>query len=567
MAHIRGSQADNALLSHLQHTMRTALYFSALDPSLIPVHLQTRRAQLLLEQPPLLVRVARWYARQGIDIPPEYTICRCHLQQPETWEHFKHCPLAQGGNHLATWTLENTIAQHAGWGPATPPVNEVWRLMRQPEIKEAVLRGAVPLQLYRVIADHTQNLGQQYVTCSSLPSRGRTHSYSTASRYTHRKHNKHPTTAAGIITSSSTTSMHSPGTSHTHGPVATARHLLSRRPERARPLPCRGPIVLQTIPLLRMPEGEAPHPRPGNPCGVCMEVNHKDGNPLLGHDLRCGGTEQLHWFCSPCITNLWPYPLCRRPHRLCTAPPPHETQDKDLTLQTLPTLVRQNVWNDAWGGDSPHVEWLDIPTNEDPATTPPHPPSRAPTWALPDPGRTPRFTSPNTNITTTRHGAVYPPIGNLPDSSGPVTPMNHNNYRTIVVSLTTRLPIAFGWLVEEAEWAMGIARGAHGGEWEEFFHRGSTMTPGATRRLMAAYLTWRGIPPPRSLRPLVQRAQQPHVPPPQPGTYGNAAVARMMARSTRPDGSSHSSRRTPTITTAPPRSRATTATRATNVRA
>ena len=26
--------------------------------------------------------------------------------------------------------------------------------MRQPEIKELVLRGAVPLQLYRVIADH-----------------------------------------------------------------------------------------------------------------------------------------------------------------------------------------------------------------------------------------------------------------------------------------------------------------------------------------------------------------------------------------------------------------------------
>ena len=96
MAHIRGSQADNALLSHLQHTMRTALYFSALDPSLIPVHLQTRRAQLLLKQLPLLDRVACWYARRGIDIPPEYTICPCHLQQPETWEHFKQCPLAQG---------------------------------------------------------------------------------------------------------------------------------------------------------------------------------------------------------------------------------------------------------------------------------------------------------------------------------------------------------------------------------------------------------------------------------------------------------------------------------------
>ena len=154
MAHIRGSQADNALMSHLQHTMRTALYFSALDPSLIPVHLQTRRAQLLLKKLRLLDRVAYWYARGGIDIPPEYTICPCHLQQPDTWEHFKHCPLAQGENHLATWTPENTIAQHAGWGPATSPASDVRRLMRQPEIKEVVLRGAVPLQLYRVVADH-----------------------------------------------------------------------------------------------------------------------------------------------------------------------------------------------------------------------------------------------------------------------------------------------------------------------------------------------------------------------------------------------------------------------------
>ena len=153
MAHIWGSQADSALLSRLQHTLRTALYFSALDPSLIPVHLQTRRAQVMLEQLPLLDRVARWYARRGIDILPEYTICPCHLQQPETWEHFKPCPLAQGANHLAMWTPENTIVQHAGWGPSTPPADEVRRLMRQPEIKESVLRGAVPLQLYRVVAD------------------------------------------------------------------------------------------------------------------------------------------------------------------------------------------------------------------------------------------------------------------------------------------------------------------------------------------------------------------------------------------------------------------------------
>ena len=154
MAHIRCSQADNTLMNHLQHKLQTVLYFSGLDASLLLVHLQTRRAQLLLEQLPLLDRVARWYGRRGIDIPPGYTICPCHLQQPEKWEYFKQCLLAQGGNHLATWTPEDTIANCAGWGPTTPPAIEVRRLMLQPEIKEAVLRGAVPLQHYRVIADH-----------------------------------------------------------------------------------------------------------------------------------------------------------------------------------------------------------------------------------------------------------------------------------------------------------------------------------------------------------------------------------------------------------------------------
>ena len=54
MAHIGGSHADNTLMNRLQHELQTALYSSALDPSLLPVHLQARRPQLLLEQlPPL----------------------------------------------------------------------------------------------------------------------------------------------------------------------------------------------------------------------------------------------------------------------------------------------------------------------------------------------------------------------------------------------------------------------------------------------------------------------------------------------------------------------------------
>ena len=189
-----------------------------------------------------------------------------------------------------------------------------------------------------------------------------------------------------------------------------------------------------------MPEGEAPHPRPGNPCGVCMEVNDEDGNPLRGHDLGCGGTEQLHWFCSPCIANLWSCPLCRRPHRLCTAPPPRGTQDEDITLQTLRTLIRQNVWNDGAREDSPDVEWLDVLIDEDPATPPPRPPWRAPTWALRDLGADPTIYVPDYEHYDDAPRGSLPPIGNLRDSWGPVTPMNHNNYRTIVVTLTNLPP-------------------------------------------------------------------------------------------------------------------------------
>ena len=87
MAHIRGSHADNTLMTRLQQELQTTLYYSVLDQSLLPVHLQKRPSQLLLQQLPLLNRVARWYSRKGVDIPPEYTICPCHMHTPETWDH------------------------------------------------------------------------------------------------------------------------------------------------------------------------------------------------------------------------------------------------------------------------------------------------------------------------------------------------------------------------------------------------------------------------------------------------------------------------------------------------
>ena len=114
--------------------------------------------------------------------------------------------------------------------------------------------------------------------------------------------------------------------------------------------------------------------------------------------------------------------------------------------------------------DSPNVEWLDVLTDEDPVTPPPRPPWCAPTWALPDPGADPRIYVPDHEHYDDAPRGSLPPIGNLPDSWGYVTPTNLNNYRTFFVTLTTRLPFAFGSLVGDAEWAMGVARGARGAE-------------------------------------------------------------------------------------------------------
>ena len=230
MAHIRGSQDDNTFMNQLQHKLQTALYFSALDPSLLAVHIQTQRAQLLLEQLPLLDRVARWYGLRGIYISLEYTVCPCHLQQPETMEHFNQCPLAQGGHHLATRTPEDTIARHAGWGPTAPPTNEARRLMQQPDIKEAVFRGTAPLQLYRVTDDHAPKPKATVRHIQLTASRERTHSYSTASSCTHRKYNEPPTTAVCITTSSFITNTRSPATNHTPGHMATTGKLPPHHP-------------------------------------------------------------------------------------------------------------------------------------------------------------------------------------------------------------------------------------------------------------------------------------------------------------------------------------------------
>ena len=250
--------------------------------------------------------------------------------------------------------------------------------MRQPEIKEAVLRGAVRLQLYRVTADHApepkatvrhmqlttvkradaqlQHRVQVYAQETQQTSHDRRMYYNLLIHYQHVQPSDRPHTRAH----------------GNHRETATAPPTTPHCTE-ARALPYSDLIIPRTIPLLRMPDSEAPHPRPGNPCGVCCEVLNENGALLLGHDLGCGGAEQLHWFCSRCIGHFHACPLCRRLHPLWTAPPPRETKSDDLTLHTMRTLIAQNVWaHDA--GDSPDVEWLDVLSDEDPATPLPRPP-------------------------------------------------------------------------------------------------------------------------------------------------------------------------------------------------
>ena len=107
------------------------------------------------------------------------------------------------------------------------------------------------------------------------------------------------------------------------------------------------------------------------------------------------------------------------------------------------------------------------------------------------------------------------------------SPMNIDNYMAATLALTTRLPLAFGWLVGDAEAAMGIILGALSQKWGEISCRSGGLCPGdTTQRLIAPWMTWRQSPVPSWLRPMAEGANQPFVPSPRRGTYGNAAVAR-----------------------------------------
>ena len=170
--------------------------------------------------------------------------------------------------------------------------------------------------------------------------------------------------------------------------------------------------------------------------------------------------------------------------------PPHfadsRTPSAQLRRHTLRTLIARNVWAppDTDEGDSPDVTWLDVLGEEDPAAPPARPSWGAQTWALPDGEEDPTIWVPDYEHYSGMPQGGLRLVGNLPDSWGPVGPMNRDSWRATVLTLTTRLPFSFGRLVGDVEWATGVVPGAHGHEWADFFRRSRGMVEGAPKRLM-----------------------------------------------------------------------------------
>ena len=118
---IRGGHANTALMNVLQHKLQTALYFSALNAALLPVHPQTRRAQLLLEQPPLLQRVARWYDKRGIGVYVGYMDVHAVLRHDHSPAHVFARTLKQHlGPDAGHETLSHPLSRPMGAVPRDP---------------------------------------------------------------------------------------------------------------------------------------------------------------------------------------------------------------------------------------------------------------------------------------------------------------------------------------------------------------------------------------------------------------------------------------------------------------
>ena len=207
-----------------------------------------------------------------------------------------------------------------------------------------------------------------------------------------------------------------------------------------------------------MPTAEASHLEgPEGPHNECYEPG------ILGYNLSCGGSETGHWFCSRCVVKLHACPMCRQRNPLYTGPSPGKTKEEDLSMAAIRMLATQNVWapQDHIGRrDCLDVEWLE--TLASLAPPPARPPWRPARWQV-------SYWKNPTSWAPDHEPYDRVPWGSLPlprqlSDIWDLNPMNIENYRAVSAPLSARLPVAFGWLLGDAEWAMGIVRGAHSHE-------------------------------------------------------------------------------------------------------
>ena len=148
-------------------------------------------------------------------------------------------------------------------------------------------------------------------------------------------------------------------------------------------------------------------------------------------------------------------------------------------------------------------------------------------WHMPEGEEDPTIWAPDHEPYDTGPRGRLPLFREVPDSSD-LSSMNIENYRAVTLALPACIPVAFAWLVGDAESAIEILRGTHGHDRGDLSRRSGDLRPSnAIERLVAAWMTLRLIPVPRWLQPVVQWAHQPPVPRSQPDTYGNVAVARV----------------------------------------
>ena len=159
------------------------------------------------------------------------------------------------------------------------------------------------------------------------------------------------------------------------------------------------------------------------------------------------------------------------------------------SLATIRRLATRNIWasnDDIGGGDSPDVQWLG--TLEVPTPPPARPPFRPARWQVPAGENPTNYVQNHEPYDRVLPGSLPLP-GEVP-STCDLTTMNVENYRAVTVALSIRLPLAFRWLVGDAESAMGLAQSARGHEWGELSFCSGRLRPGDNiYRVMAAWLT------------------------------------------------------------------------------